>query len=76
MMSHEKIHWQVVAIRRRNIYFTRDNKTSYAVELRGLYFPSEVINLTVAIIAHRPKKIRNYFYPVRSREEIERLHEI
>jgi len=76
MNPSDKIHWQVVDIRRRNGFYGRDNKTSYAVSLRGLFFPGEVIYLTVNIFALRPKKIRNYFFPVRSREEIERLNEL
>lgn len=76
MNPGDRIHWKVVDIRRRNPFITGNGKRSYAVTLLGLYFPSEVINLTVAILALRPKKIRNYFFPVRSREEIKNLFEI
>lgn len=76
MKYDDKIHWQVVDIRRRNGFYAQGCKNSYAVQLRGLFFPGEVIYLSVNILALRPKKIRNYFFPVRSREEIERLHEL
>jgi hypothetical protein len=76
MNPSDKIHWQVVDIRRRSTYYSRGCKNSYAVNLRGLFFPGEVIYMAVNILALRPKKIRNYFFPVRSREEIERLNEL
>lgn len=76
MNSSEKIHWKVVNIRRRNDVYKRDGKNLYQVELMGLFFPGESIFMTINVYADRPKKIRNWFFPVRSNDEIVRIQSI
>ena len=74
MNPDERIHWEILSVRRDNGIHPEENL--YRVELRGLFFPREVILKEITVQASRPKKIRNWFYYGRSLKEIGSLRSI